>query len=206
MSKLRKTGMSSKSNRLTDDYVDPTLKKSKFKSKRTNRDAESESNESTATKSNVILKGATVTFWSDKPISNNPRYEAKYVLSIALTDKHISILARAKEAAIMKFIESENNGVSVPLSQFDDKLFEREDGTMTLTFRSNNDFKLDTEYEEEMIDTDLRIGKGTKINIAVNAWAYTANKSHGLQYYANAINIVDLVEREAHDLRKALRG
>lgn len=165
-----------------------------------------EPNESTATKSNVILKGAEVTFWSDKPISNNPRYEAKYVLSIELTDKHISILARAKEAAIMKFIESENNGVLLCSSNFDDKLFEREDGTMTLTFRSNNDFKLDTEYEEEMIDTDLRIGKGTKINIAVNAWAYTANKSHGLQYYANAINIVDLVEREAHDLRKALRG
>ena len=188
MSKLRKMtkrSVSSKSNPSTDVR---------------------ESNESTATKSNVILKGVEVTFWSDKPISNNPRYDAKYVLSIALTDKHISILARAKEAAIMKFIESENNGVSVPLSKFDDKLFEMPDGTTTLTFRSNNDFKLDTEYEEEMIDTDLRIGKGTKINIAVNAWAYTANKSHGLQYYANAINIVDLVEREAHDLRKALRG
>lgn len=173
------------------------------KSKRSAKDREP--NVSPAT-SNVILKGPKVTFWSDRPISNNPRYEAKYVLAIELTDKHISILARAKEAAIMKFIENENNGVSVPLSKFDDKLFEMDDGTITLTFRSNNDFKLDTEYEEEMIDTDLRIGKGTEINIAVNAWAYTANKSYAIQYYANAINIVDLVEREAHDLRKALRG
>lgn len=157
-------------------------------------------------RSSVILRGAKVTFWSDKPISNNPRYDAKYVLSVELTDKHIAILARAKEAAIMKFIENENNGVEVPLRKFADKIYERDDGTMTLTFRSDNDFKLDTEYEEEMIDTSLKVGKDTEINIAVNAWAYTANKSFGLQYYANAINIVDLVEREDHDLRKALRG
>lgn len=148
----------------------------------------------------AILKNCVVRFWSDKPVSKSDRYEKKYNLTIDLDEKSIGILAKCREAAIMKYLEDNPNDQRAKDADFGDKLWEH-DGIVSLTFRSEKDFKLitkvndvdeDGEETEIQFPPDTRVNKGSIVNVAVNAFAYTANRAYGITYYANGIFVKEL--------------
>lgn len=157
--------------------------------------------------STVILKNVEVQFWSYRKISNNPMYEEKFAVTVKLSDKHVKQLEAAKEAAIQWFCSKKEPDLDPDSVEFTDSIYETKNGEMTYTFRSTKDFREITDLNGEQCDPELKIGRGSIVNLAVRASASKIFKSYNVTFYLNAANITSLEEFVGGqtDLRAALR-
>ncbi len=157
--------------------------------------------------STVILKNVEILFWAYKKISNNPQYEAKFAVTVKLSDKHLQLLEAAKEAAIQYYCEEEEPDLDPDEVEFSDSIYSNKNGDVTYTFRSKDDFRAVTDLEGEQCDEDLKIGKGSIANLGVRAYASKIFKSYNVTFYLNGANITHLEEFKGGqiDLRAALR-
>lgn len=155
----------------------------------------------------AILKNVEVQFWSYRKISNNPMYEEKFAVTVKLSDKHVKQLEAAKEAAIQWFCSEKEPDLDPDSVEFTDSIYETKNGEMTYTFRSAKDFREITDLNGEQCDPELKIGKGSIVNLAVRASAAKIFKSYNVMFYLNAANITSLEEFVGGqtDLRAALR-
>lgn len=157
--------------------------------------------------STAILKDVEVQFWAYKKVSTNPQYEPKFAVTVKLTDKHIKQLEAAKESAIQYYCEVKEPDLDPESVEFSDSIYENKDGSVTYTFRSADDFRDCTELNGVQCDPNLRIGKGSIVNLAVRASAAKIFKSYNVTFYLNNANITSLEEFTGgqFDLRAALR-
>ena len=164
-------------------------------------------NETKVNGSVVILKNVEVQFWSYRKISNNPMYEEKFAVTVKLSDKHVKQLEAAKEAAIQWFCSKKEPDLDPDSVEFTDSIYETKNGEMTYTFRSTKDFREITDLNGKRCDPELKIGRGSIVNLGVRASASKIFKSYNVTFYLNAANITSLEEFVGGqtDLRAALR-
>ena len=164
-------------------------------------------NETKVNGSVVILKNVEVQFWSYRKISNNPMYEEKFAITVKLSDKHVKQLEAAKEAAIQWFCSKKEPDLDPDSVEFTDSIYETKNGEMTYTFRSTKDFREITDLNGKRCDPELKIGRGSIVNLGVRASASKIFKSYNVTFYLNAANITSLEEFVGGqtDLRAALR-
>lgn len=156
--------------------------------------------------SSAILKDVEIMFWSYKKISTNPQYKEKFAVTIKLSKKHVKQMEAAKEAAIMYFCKNED--IDPESVDFSDSIFyNQKTDEYTYTFRSDDDFRENTDLNGEQCDPELKIGKGSIANLAIRASACKIFKSYSVIFYLNAANVTRLEEIKGGqiDLRAALR-
>lgn len=154
-----------------------------------------------------ILKNVEILFWAYSPVSSNPQYEPKYVVTIKLCGNHLEQMAAAKEAAVQYFIANKEPGLDPDKTDFADSIYQNKDNWDCYSFRSKDSYIPITEINGEPASDDVRIGKGSIANLAVRASVSKIFKSYNVSFYLNGVNITQLEEYKGKtlDLRAALR-